>query len=842
MPVDLVELAAVDPEHARRAAIAASLNADEPTRVQLLTIAAEASIRVGAVADALELFDRAVRAADACGDREAGPLRVRTAAMTAASGDSERALTILDDAERVLGERAWLAWYHRGLIHHWAGRSQEALQWLDRAEPGARAAGDELTVAKVVVNRALAYAHIGNLDAATVDAATAEQLFRALGERTLATHTLHNRGWIAARAGDLAGAWRLMHEAASDDTWPAPPVVLSDRAELAHAAGLLTEASELADAASEAQVAAGDEHGSAATTLLRARIALDVGDSEAALRLATDAAAVLAQQGRHQLRAAAAATQIAARRDLADRETGDERVASATDSARAIADAVVAVAAYPWRSVRVDGLLAAGEIYLRAGDQREAARLFTLAGADGESRPDVHQHAAVALAEAARTGRLDDRRLDAAWAEFVARRRVESVYELRGDWGTAPRLLTRVALVPLLDRGDAEGAIRWLERLRSLPPAISHGERSSEAAAALRALWNRRRSTADDLEAEDVALHAEQEAVLEAELVDRARLVAASATDQPVPAASDLAHALGDGQLKWIIAVPSGAWSVTLTSATARVDRLDRDRFARESARLVSAMRLGLPDWERAAGSLDALVNFDGTAGEVVVLPVGTAVEDVPFGAFPSLRATRLRTCWSGAHWLSTRVPRDTSRITLAGTGVEDTNRELDLLADVWPGGALLRGATATCANILDAFASDTLVHVGAHGRLRRDNPLLSVLECADGPLYGYEITRAGRVPGTVLLWSCALGGARMPAGVGVAGWPAVLAGCGCNALIAATGALPSGPAPDLAVELHRGLARGDATDATLAGLRTSAESDDLAARAAAMLAVHGAG
>jgi hypothetical protein len=264
--------------------------------------------------------------------------------------------------------------------------------------------------------------------------------------------------------------------------------------------------------------------------------------------------------------------------------------------------------------------------------------------------------------------------------------------------------------------------------------------------------------------------------------------------------------------------------------------------LARESARLVTAMRLGLADWREAATALDAVVGFDDSSDSIVVVPVGGAVEDVSFGALPSLREKWLRTCWSGAHWSSTRVRRDTSKVTLAGTGVEETNRELDLLARVWPDAATLRGSAATCANVLDAFASDTLVHVGAHGRLRRDNPLLSVLECADGPLYGYEITRAGRVPGTVLLWSCALGGVRLPAGVGVAGWPALLAGCGCNALIAAPGALPSGPAPDLALEVHRGLARGDATDATLAHLRASARADDLAARAAAMLAVHGAG
>jgi hypothetical protein len=191
---------------------------------------------------------------------------------------------------------------------------------------------------------------------------------------------------------------------------------------------------------------------------------------------------------------------------------------------------------------------------------------------------------------------------------------------------------------------------------------------------------------------------------------------------------------------------------------------------------------------------------------------------------------------------MCTRAARAVQRVTIAATGVEGSSREVELLSQVWPEAATLRGSAVTSANVLAALAIDDLVHVGAHGHLRRDNPMLSTLECADGPLYGYELARSARVADTVLLWSCALGGARMPADVGVAGWPTLLSQLGCKALIAAPGALPSAPAPDLAVEVHRGLARGEPTDAILRHVRLLAVSDDLASRAAAMLAVHGAG
>ena len=842
-PEALTELAATDPERARRAAIAAAAAAAGSAQAALLAVAAEASIRVGAVSDALALFRRAADLSERLGDPEAGPLLVRVAAMTAASGDSDLALRTLDAAEPLLGARAWLAWYQRGLILHWAGRSEEALRWLNRAEPAAKAAGDQLTAAKLVMNRALANAHVGDLDAAAADAATAELLCRSLGEMTLAAHALHNRGWVASRAGDLAEGWRLMHDAASETSWIAPPVVLADRAELAHAAGLLVEASDLAEQAWVAQQSVGDDHGAAVTSLLRARIALDLGKSETALELSAHAAAVLAGQGRVSLSAAAAAVEIAARRDLAERVAHADRVLVARTAIDALSGQVASVESHPWRSVRLDGLIAAGEMNVLAGRDREAERLFRRAASDrpDSAQPAVHHHVAEALAHRASTGELDHRRLDAAWDELVARRAMQSVYELRGDWGSSIRLLTRVALLPLLGRGDADGAIRWLERLRPLssPP---RDEQLLHTGRALRAVWRRRRELGQDADVDDAVLADDAEAALEAELVDRARLVGSAAPGRVPPTATELAGELHDTQLLWIIALPSGAWTVTLTKDRARVTPIDPDRLERDASQLTAAMRLGRSDWREAAAGLDAVLGLGDSIDSVVVLPIGSAVEDVSFGALPSLRSARLRICWSGAHWLNSRVDRNVTRVTLAATGVEGSTREIDLLSGVWPNATTLREASVTSANVQAAFASDDLVHVGAHGHLRRDNPLLSTLECADGPLYGYELARSARVAGTVLLWSCALGGARMPADVGVAGWPTLLAQRGCNALIAAPGALPSEPAPDLAVEVHRGLARGEATDAILTRVRRLAESDPLAARAAAMLAVHGAG
>ncbi len=100
----LTELATSDPEQARRKAITRAGGTQGAEQIALLTVAAEASIRVGTISDALTLFRRAADLAERRSDEQAGPLRVRVAAMLAASGDSDLALRTLDAAEPLLGD------------------------------------------------------------------------------------------------------------------------------------------------------------------------------------------------------------------------------------------------------------------------------------------------------------------------------------------------------------------------------------------------------------------------------------------------------------------------------------------------------------------------------------------------------------------------------------------------------------------------------------------------------------------------------------------------------------------------------------------------------------------
>src|SRR4029078_4297237 len=82
----------------------------------------------------------------------------------------------------------------------------------------------------------------------------------------------------------------------------------------------------------------------------------------------------------------------------------------------------------------------------------------------------------------------------------------------------------------------------------------------------------------------------------------------------------------------------------------------------------------------------------------------------------------------------------------------------------------LLTGADATGERVLAAVGDASTVHIAAHGRLRSDNPLLSALDLADGPLTVYDLERLPAVPSLVVLPACQSGATAVRAGDEVMG------------------------------------------------------------------------
>jgi CHAT domain-containing protein len=134
-------------------------------------------------------------------------------------------------------------------------------------------------------------------------------------------------------------------------------------------------------------------------------------------------------------------------------------------------------------------------------------------------------------------------------------------------------------------------------------------------------------------------------------------------------------------------------------------------------------------------------------------------------------------------------------------------------------------------------------VHVAAHGRLRSDNPLLSALDLADGPLTVYDLERLPAVPSLVVLPACQSGATAVRAGEEVMGLAHAMLALGSRAVVAALVPVPDAETGAVMTALHRELAAGSTPAEALA--RVQDESWRLAPRttgAAHAFACFGAG
>ena len=83
----------------------------------------------------------------------------------------------------------------------------------------------------------------------------------------------------------------------------------------------------------------------------------------------------------------------------------------------------------------------------------------------------------------------------------------------------------------------------------------------------------------------------------------------------------------------------------------------------------------------------------------------------------------------------------------MAGPGLRRAEVEVEQVAETWPGCATLRAEQATAEAFLDRISGAQLVHVAAHGRHQRENPLFSSIRLADGPVVGYDLDRVPDPP-----------------------------------------------------------------------------------------------
>jgi hypothetical protein len=96
-----------------------------------------------------------------------------------------------------------------------------------------------------------------------------------------------------------------------------------------------------------------------------------------------------------------------------------------------------------------------------------------------------------------------------------------------------------------------------------------------------------------------------------------------------------------------------------------------------------------------------------------------------------------------------------------------------------------------------------------AHGRFRADNPLLSRLQLADGPLTVYDLEALQRPPGCLVLSACDAGVSDVRPGDELMGLAAAVLALGTRTLVASVLPVADAATRPLMLALHEGLCLG---------------------------------
>lgn len=715
----------------------------------------------------------------------------------------------------------------RGLLHVQSDRYDEAVTELTGALRRLTRDGDRHWMANALLGRGLAHFYGNRLDEADSDLRAAERVFAEDGRSARAAACLHNQGCVAFRGGDLPKALRLFEaaEAAGLDA-AACPEVLADRAEALAAAGLDGEAREALLAAARQLARHGRTARLAETRLALATSALRDGDELAAAGEAQQARRLFRTQRRPAWVALATATMWQARL-----RSGQRSRYALVAARRAAAKG----ASHGWAAAAAELRLTAGIVAHQAGMTLTSARLLGAAADVRHERTATAPLRAVGWLAEATLARYAGHRERVFEACRGGLRTIEdhaasmAGFELRVQAFGWAEQLGELAVGAALETGDPKLVLRWTERSRAnaLQLRVLRPPADPELRAALVELRDEvTRQGGRPGNGESGA----EIAALEARVRHRAMLVDGSTRNSRARLGmAELAGELGDSVLLSLFTHRGGLHGVAVvdgcvrlaplggeSEAVARVERL-RHFLTRQaqggSPRLaaVLAQEVRAVAEELESQLLGPVLAELRRGRPLVVVPTGE-LHALPWSALPSCRgrgvtvAPSLR-CWLGGK-ADARATGASGQVWVSGPGLDHAEREVRTLHGE-AGGRLLVGAEATAEDVLDAVDGACTAHIAAHGWFRDDQPLLSCLELADGPLYGHDLDRLHRGPTTVVLSACEVGRSVVSRGDQLSGLAAVLLGRGTATVIASVVPVPDERTAAVMLSLHTALRRG---------------------------------
>lgn len=790
---------------------------------------------------AVRHLTRSVRGAERAGEPAiAADVRVSLALALAYQGRMGVALAELDRAAAVLtGPRLARVELQRAAVWQLQGRVDAAMAAYDAALPLLAQAGDRVALAVLHNNRGLVRSRRGLLAGAQSDLTRAAALYRELGDELDAAEAARNIGLVAARRGDVVAALAAFDDAdrLAAGAGPTDAVGLLDRSEALLTARLLREARATGERAL-AELGDRQVHAYLAEIrLILAQIALLDGRAAEARTLAEAAATAFGRQRRPVYRDWARSTAV-----RAAWEAGDGSPALLAAAVRL----VPRLEAAGWTMAALDARLVAGQLALaldRPGQVRR--QLAPLAGRRGREPAEVrsrvfHARALLFLTDG------DPRRADAALRSGMAamerHRAALGGTELRVGASAQAADLARLGMRLALAAGDPWRVLSWAERWRAgalgLRPVRPPAE--AEIAAALTEL---RQVVHAQPEARgpDSDRLLRRQAVLERtvqRLARQGRVTDPYQADRP--SSGRLRAALGDRVLVEYVESGGELHAVVVGADRRSLHRLGPSAPVEQSARMVRfwlrrvLVRFGSPaqvaqagrQLREEAGRLDRLLLAplaDRLRGPELVIAPTTVAHTVPWSLLPAVAGRPVSVTPSAVWWV--RAAERTAAgsdgpgrvVLVAGPDVPAGAAEVLDLAGRYPGPAVLTGPAATVAAVTAALDGADLGHIAAHGSFRADQPLLSALRLADGPLTVYDLERLTRAPRVIMLAACSAALAEVRPGDELMGLAAALLAQGTAAVIA-----PLLPVPDEATRVavlavHEALRAGAGPAAALA-------------------------
>ena len=803
---------------------------------------------------------RAVQVAERAGLVEpAAEARTSLAYVLLLRGKVRSALALVDEASaETSGVVAARVRATRALILQHSGRTAEALQEYAAALPVLQRAGDALWESRMRGNRGLLHAYLGDTDLAVADLTAARELASGLGLTDLAASMLLNLAWVLAMSGSVREALELFDVAAAEAVGVDRGEHWVDRAQVLLQAGLTHEALEWVERAVQWYDGRGLDAPRAEAVLLLAQCQSVLGRDLDARANAEAAARSFRRQDRSAWSALADYVALLSVLRSAPTPGALDRISRAASVLR---DA-------GWEEQAADLRIEGARAAVRLGDARRAkALLGPLAAQAGTRRPwsrtRVHLARAM-LCELSGDDTAQEVALRRAWAAAAEQRALLGATDLRAAATSRAADIVAAGIHLGLARGSAAATFAWSERARgaALRPATGRPPSDDDLARALTRLrWAVRAQSDARLDGEPHAKVSRSAAAAERAVVALARRGPARSDAPPGVSVRQLAHATSERALVCYAVDGAHLTAVVVAGGRATVHRLapleevaqaaDTALFAQRRV----ALGFGSDQGQEAAGR--ALAGACATLDRLAVAPLAAILADRPRTVCPAtellgvpwpLLSTIARapvtvapsaTSWWRANATSVATP-PRRVVVVVGPGVGTATEEVAGVLAAHGDAVELTGADAKVATLVERARGADLLHLAAHGHLRRDNPLFSSLDLADGPLTGYDIETMTDPPATVVLSSCSTAAVSRIVAEQTFGVAWAFVAAGTRSVVAPVLPVADAVVPQLMSELHQRIARGEPPSLAMHGVHQWARSQPpaIAATAAAFTVV----